>query len=570
MRSHGRSTRASVCLALLWACACQPARDPRELVVIVDAPVQDLDPRFAVDSPSAKLSRLVFAGLTQVDEHGLPQLDLAQSLTPVDEAGLHWQALVRSDARFHNGKPVLAADVAYTYSSVMDPALGAPIAAEFARRFVSVTADPANPRLVHFALQRPLATIWTDLVLGIVPARLKNQPKQRFDGALIGAGQWIAQGEARGVRVSVRRWLQHPQVAADLVDRPDVLTFRALGDEGARALSVLGGGGDVALGSLSPAVLRAAAEGGRAEVVTTPGIAWSYMALNLRQPPLHDVRVRRALLLGLDRAAIVRSLLSDLAVPADGMFAPQHWAHVSGADPAYDPALAQKLLDEAGLKPAPTTGVRLTLELKVSTSRLRRAVAQAIAQSLQQIGVEIVVRPFELATFLADVRAGRFQAFVLQLPEPVEPDQLGWMFHSQNAAIKTSDAKSPSPFARIGRTGLPHVFDPALQMQPNCLTWQANTWRQWWSGIGEAWGSGNRSGYADARVDCWLDRGRRAATREERLPLYTAVQQQLAQDLPVIPLWWESQTALVRRGVSLPHLAPDGRYAVLGDVRLHE
>lgn len=562
--------RARVCagLALLLAFACQPTRNPQELVVIVDAPVQDLDPRFAVDSPSAKLSRLVFAGLTQVDEHGLPQLDLAQSLTSVDENGLHWQALLRTDARFQDGTPVLAADVAYTYTSVVDPALGTPIAAEFARRFVSVTADAQDARLVHFALQRPLATIWTDLVLGIVPARLKSLPKQRFDGPMIGAGQWIAQGEARGERVTVRRWLQHPQVASDLVNRATLLTFRALGDEGARALSVLGGGGDIALGSLSPAVLRASAEGGRAKVVTTPGIAWSYMALNLRQPPLHDSRVRRALLLGLDRGAIVHSLLSDLAVPADGMFAPQHWAHVAGADSTYDPILAQKLLDEAGLKPAAQTGIRLTLELKVSTSRLRRAVAQAIAQSLQQIGVEIVVRPFELATFLADVRAGRFQAFVLQLPEPVEPDQLGWMFHSQNAAIKTSDAKSPSPFAVIGRDGLPDLFSASLQTEPNCLTWQGNTWRQWWSGIGEAWGSGNRSAYADARVDCWLDRGRRARNREERLPLYAQVQRQLAQDLPVIPLWWESQTALVRKGVTLPHLAPDGRYSVLGDVRL--
>ncbi len=553
-------------LALLLG-ACQPARPPGELVVVVDAPVKDLDPRLATDGPSARLSRMVFQGLTQVDPHGSPSLDLAAQLTE-DGDPLIIKAVLRPNARWQDGQPVTARDVAFTYQSVLDPRFATPIGGEFRRRFANVLADPRDPLVVRLYLRRPLATLWSDLVLGIAPAHLlQDRPDRRFGGAPVGSGPWQVVGPASGDMVTLQR------VGPAPANRAQRLVFRAIADEGARSLSVLGGGADLAWSGLSPAILRGAAHTGRARLISAPGIAWVYLGLNLRQTPLDHSKVREALARGLDRQNLIDTLLAGLATPADGLFAPGHWARTELPQYRHDPAAAEKLLDQAGL-PRRADGWRFALEIKVSTSRLRRSVGRALADQLRQIGVDASVRPFELATFLADVRAGRFQAFLLQLPEPFEPDQLAWMLHSHNAAVRTPDASSTSLYARLPRDGLADpAWDAALDADPQCALWRRRDWRERLEGLvlaplglEQGRGLANRTSYADPWLDCWVDLGRETTDRAKRFVLYTLAQQRAARDLPVVPLWWEHQAVLAAPHLQVPPLPADGRYSVLGEV----
>lgn len=554
----------------LWATlalACQPARDPHQFVVAVDAPVKDLDPRLATDGPSARLSRLVFRGLTQVDDHGAPALDLAAELTLVTP--LQARVQLRGDARFHDGQPVTAADVAYTYVTVMDPGFGTSIGGEFRKRFARVVADPSDPLRVHLHLRKPLATLWTDLVLGIAPAHLlRGKPGDRFEGPLVGSGPWRVVGSGRGERVLLE------QVAAN-APGPQRLLFTAIADEGARALSVLGGGADIAWGGLSPAILQGAAHAGHARVVRGDGIALTYLGMNLRLSPLHLADVRLALALAIDRPTLVATVQGGRARLADGLFAPGHWARTPLPQTPFDPQRALQLLDKAGLRPGPD-GARLHLQIKVSTSRQRRQLARALADQWRAIGVDAHVQPLELATFLADVRAGRFEVFVLQLPEPFEPDQLTWMLHSDNAAVKTPDPASTSPYAALDRRGIsPSAWSEAVAAtDPACAGWQLGKRREGLrafalaaTGSGSAAGSANRTGYHHPAVDCWLDLGGAELERPRRAVWYGKAQRQIAEDRPIVPLWWEDASALVADDVTLDAMPADGRYAALASLR---
>ena len=560
-------TRLSVAL-LVVLCACRPARVPGELVVVVDAPVKDMDPRLATDGPSARLSRMVFQGLTQVDPHGNPSLDLAAQLTE-DGDPLVIKAVLRPDGRWHDGRPVTASDVAFTYQTVLDPRFATPIGGEFRRRFSHVQADLRDPLVVRLYLRRPLATLWSDLVLGIAPAHLlQHHPDRRFSGPPIGSGPWQVDGPATGDAVALRRVGPTPQNHAHR------LVFRAIADEGARSLSVLGGGADLAWSGLSPAILRGAAQTGRATLHATPGVAWVYLGLNLRQPPLDQPQVRQALAHGLDRQSLIDTLLGGLATHADGLFAPGHWARTALPRYPYDPLAAERLLDQAGL-PRRSDGWRFSLEIKVSTSRLRRSIGRALAEQLRQIGIDASVRPFELATFLGDVRAGRFQAFLLQLPEPFEPDQLAWMLHSRNAAVRSVDVDSSSVYARLPRDGLPDPrWDSPLDGDPQCGAWRRRDWRERLEalvlaplGLEQARGLANRTSYADPWLDCWVDLGRETTDRAKRFSLYALAQQRAARDVPVVPLWWEHQAVLAAPHLQMPALPADGRYSVLSEVR---
>ena len=571
---------ALTALTALPLTACRPDRVPGELVVVTDTPVRDLDPRLAVDSASAKLSRLVFEGLTEVDERGLPRLVLAESITPgadVDARGrpLSYDVKLRAGVRFHDGTPLMGRDVAYTYASVMDPAFGAVISGAFRRRFRSVRVAADDPLRVRFALRRPLATFATDVVLGIAPARLANTPGQRFQGLPIGTGPWRLVAPYTPDRVVITRYTAHRDMVPRVAKTPDRLVFRAITDEGARALSVLGGGADVAIGGLSPAVLTSAAHGGRATILRAPGIAWAYLGFNLRHPRLADIRVRRAIATALDREGIIDSLLGGRARLSEGMIAPELWAHVPLPATPFDPDAAIALLQQAGLSPD-GDGVRLRLGLKVSTNRLRRSVGRAVGRALGKVGVDVAVRSFELGTFLADVRAGRFDMFLLLLPEPLDPDFLAWMFHSQNAAIKAPDPTSASPYARIERRALPAgVFSDAVNADADCRAWGADAVHTGLRsfllaplGLAERHGSANRTSYQRAVVDCLLELGRTTLDRGERKRLYGRAQRLIAADVPVVPLWFEDQTALVRKGVTLPAPTMDGRYHGLAHATL--
>ncbi len=576
MKSRRLWAGVAVLALVAVSLGCQPDRPVDELVVLIDTPPRTVDPRLAVDSPSARLSRLIFEGLTEVNDRGEPKLVLAAAIDPGatrDPQGrpLSYRVRLRPGLRFHDGTPLTGRDVAYTYTSVMDPTFVTPISGAFRRRFRAVVVDESDPLLVHFILRRSLATFRTDIVLGIAPARLSQAPNQRFTGLPVGSGPWRLEGAWDPLAVRLKRhegWRDYQPPAPG---QPRRLLFRAIADEGARVLSVLGRGADVAMGGLSPAVVGAAGDHPRGQVLSSPGIAWAYAGFNLRHSALADLQVRQALAMALDRKHIIDTLLAGRARLSQGMFPPEHWAHAKLPSIVHDPVAAERLLDAAGLPRDAKTGIRLRLELKVSTSRLRRAVARAVAHALARVGVEVAVRSFELGTFLDDVRHGRFELFLLLLPEPLEPDFLAWMFHSQNAPDKVPDTQATSPYARLERRSLPPgLFSKAVQQDPDCAAWSDMALDNALRGVvlsplglDPGFGSANRTSYHDPLVDCLLELGRTRLTRERRALVYRRAQHIIRRDLPVIPLWFEDQTALLRPGVQLPDLAADGRYHVL-------
>lgn len=547
------------CLALCGACRREWPDD--RLVLAVPTAARTLDPRVAVDAASTRLWRLVFAGLTRVESDGSVALELAESLTPVardaDGEPTAWQARLRPGLRFHDGTPVEAEDVVCTWRSVADPRLGSPVAGEFARRVARVHA--VDRRTVRFDLVAPLATFGSDLILGIVPRGACSRPDLRMP-SLVGAGPFAVVDAERLDAVTLRRVV--PAGAPALDGRAQTLMVRAIADESSRALAVLGGGADVALG-LSPLVLDAIAARDEARVVTAPGIAFSYLGWNLRAPPLDDVRVRRALQLGLDRAGLVRTLLGGRGRVAAGMFAAGHWA----APPeivaeAADLERARAMMDDAGLRPD-DVGVRLRLRLLVPASRQRRREAEAIARALRAIAVEVDVRSLEIGAMLAELRAGRFDAFLLGLPEPLEPDYLGWMFHGSNRPeLRDPPWPTPPPPSEVATA---FACDAVLARA------RARAWVELAGsalGLHHARGAGNRTGLDDPLLDCLLDVGRHSGDRDLRARAYQAAARVLADRVPIVPLWHEDQAALVHRRVGPVQPDADGRLARWADAPL--
>lgn len=504
---------AAAAAAALPGCAGKTRRTPDDaLIVLVEAALKDLDPRFALSNHDTKLSRLVAPGLTTVDNPAMEPVPLlAERIDQLDE--LTWQVVLRPGLRFSTGAPVTADDVVFTFRSVMDPALGSLQRKAFAERFAAV--DALDERTVRFRLHRPLATFLSDIEFGIV-SRAAAGPDGRFPGGrVVGAGPWaIASFTPEQVEL-----VASPH--ADAPPRLARLTVRVVRDANARALMLVGGSADFAQNAVRVDLVGHVAERERVDVVSGPSAILTYLMFNNRDPVLADPRVRRAIAHAIDRERIVAAKLGGRAELATGLLPGSHWAYRGEvARYPFDPARAAALLDEAGYPDpdGPGPAPRLRLSYKTSADQFRVAVARVIASQLAEVGIAVEVRSFEFGTFFTDIKAGNFQLATMQTSEITEPDFYYTYFHS---------SRIPSP------------ADPGAH----------NRWR-----------------YASAKVDDLVERARAVSDRAERRRLYGEVQAQLADDLPIVPLWHEHNVAVVNVDVDGYEVLPNARLTALSRV----
>ncbi len=511
-RLRGLALAAPLVLASLgpWGCAGGGDEAEQGLVVLVDRRVRTLDPRFVGDPVSLRATRLLHAGLMRVDPYSLEVVpDLAESVRWHDERTL--LVTLRAGLRFSDGAPLSARDVAATFEGIVDPALGSRYAVTY-RRIERV--EVLDARRLRFVLRGPHAPLWSDLEIPVLPARFGRRRLPEDPGALVGAGPYRLVGARPGaLRLEASPTWHGP------VPRWPRVTLLTVADAASRALRLLAGRADLAVGTVPPAFLPVVAREPSLQVRSVPGVTTLYVGLRMDRPPLDEPRVREALLLALDRERLVAGKLGGRGTVAAGWVPPGHWASDPSLRPRpFDPARARALLDAAGYPDPDGPGgrPRLRLELRVASERGRLSVARALAALWRRtVDVEVAVRPSEPATLFSDLQRGRFQMALMRSPEVIEPHVLAWFFASD----------------RIPRD--------------------------------EGSGGANRWRLRDPALDRALEAGRVATDRAARRAAYRRVQRILAARLPVLPLWHEHVVTVASPRAAAFQPPRDGRLGPL-------
>lgn len=474
------------------------------MVVIMPREPEQLDPRYVGDAYGLKVTRLLHASLMRVDPFSLEVVpELAESVHIGSPT--RYRIVLRPGLAFSDGSALDAHDVVATYNGLVDPAVKSRFASTFAR-IESVQA--LSPREVVFELDAPHATFLTDLEMPILRAEDALVPAE--PGKVpVGAGAY----RLRAVQQGALFLSANPHFHDRPVAHPE-LKLVVIHDDNTRALRMLAGGGDLALNTIPPLLLPLFERPGF-QVRSVPGAGTTYIGVNLTHPVLSDVRVRRALAHAIDRRALVKHKLFGRATLATSWIAPAHWAHTDDVPRYdYDPARARALLAAAGVQ---TSGdaPALTLTLRTSSDRAVISMARALASMLRDVGIELDVRPSEVATLLADLGHGRFELTLLQSPEVIEPHVLSWFFASE---------RIPEAGRREG----------------------ANRWR-----------------LRSPELDEAFELGRTRVEREARSAAYARVQRLLAELLPVIPLWHEDVVAVTSTRLSGFPVPRDSRFGTL-------
>jgi peptide/nickel transport system substrate-binding protein len=534
-------------------------------VVLVEAAVEGLDPRYAVSGYGVKISRLVAAPLVSLDSRDLrPKMELALRVDHPDP--LTYVVTLKPSARFSDGTQVTARDVKATIESITDPRGHSPYQWVWSR---VQRMEILGPNRIRFRLKRPHSPFLTDLDVGILPARLVSGHARRLsDKRLVGAGPF------RIVRRDTYRIVLEPNPHYfGKKARLDRIVIKTVEDENARLIMLAGGSADFTQNTVAPLLIPAVHRKKDLRVVTGPSVTHTYVGLNLSHPALSNRSVRRALALAIDRKTLVRTKLKGRAALASGILPSFHWAHNprTGLVP-YDPKRARHLLDRAGYPRRRGGRPRFRLTYKTSSNRFRVAIAQVMANMLSKVGVKVEVRPYEWGVFFADIKKLNFEMFSMQMTELAAPDYHYHFFHSSSipgADLVEAAMQQAAWLVRKLTSGGTGSFPDAFKLMEDRLADlfglrlpELLILRTLGAPL-KAVGGGNRFQYRNPEVDFLLDSARATGDLKVQRELYGRVQELLARDLPFIPLWHEDNVAVTRCEVKGYHILPNAGFGGL-------
>ena len=488
--------------ALLALIGCHGSpRPPSTIVVIIESSPNNLDPRQGTDAQSEHVGPLIFDALVKKDTHYNLAPWLATSweeqLDPLTGSE-EWVFHLRDGVHFQNGQPLEAADVVWTIESLIDPRLAGLISAK-SGNFAAVDRVEARDRLtVVVHMKRPDAGLLFNLsdgLFGVVPRGAGSD----FGLHPVGSGPYRFVSQVQDKEVVLERspgcWSEQLSVDGE-PPQPQIqrLQFDVVPDTITSALELQKGSADAASNVLTPDMVYALRNAPGVQTATGPGSNVWYLNFNVQDPALRDKRVRQAVALAIDKPAIMAALWRGHARLANSLLPPGQWARADDAELAqypHDPARAAALLQAAGY-PAGKDGVRVRLELKISTDEVTRLLAAVLQQQLRAAGIAVNIRSAEFGTFYSDVTHGVFQMYILK-----------WVGSNED----------PDIFRYMVSSG---SFPPK---------------------------GANRGHYVNPRVDALLARaatetGPAAEVEARRRAEYVEVQKILADEMPSIPLWY--------------------------------
>ena len=328
-------------------------------------------------------------------------------------------------ARWHDGRPVRAGDVQYTFRLVKDPALASQLAASLDNVDSVAVIDSLTARVwlrqkmpdAFFKVAQPVAILPSHLLSAFPPAGLRAGS---FAGHPIGTGKFRFSAWDRGARIVL---------VADSVNyrgrpRVDKLMWLVSADYPAAVVRFLTGQADF-IDVLRPEYVARAVAAGKEVRASKGSLDYGYVAFNLvdrrtarPHPVLGDREVRRALVMSVDRAALVRNVFDTFGLVAHGPATRLLATSDTSSSLPYDTVRASRALDSLGWRRG-TDGFRrrgsvpLAFSLIVpSSSTNRMKLAVLLQDQWRKAGARVSVDPMEVNTLGARMEERNFDALL--------------------------------------------------------------------------------------------------------------------------------------------------------------
>lgn len=350
----------------------------------------------------------VFEGLTQIDQNGAVQPDLAESWT-VSEDGLSYTFKLHDGVTFHDGTSFDADDVKFTFDRVLaEDSVNAHKAL-----YTDISAvEVVDPLTVKFTLSHQDGMFLFNLGRGdaviVAPESADNNANEPIGTGPFAFVQWD-----RGSRVILERyepyWGNKPALTK--------ATYVFISDTATMTNALLAGDID-GTNNFAAEALPVFENNPQFKVLVGTTEGETILATNNKKPPFDKLEVRQAMAHAINRDEIIAGATYGYGVPIGTHFAPHHpyYLDLTNTYP-YDPEAAKKLLAEAGFP----DGFSATLKLPpVAYATLS---GQIIASEFAKVGIKLELINMEWAQWLEDVYTNK--DYDLTIVSHVEPFDIG-------------------------------------------------------------------------------------------------------------------------------------------------
>lgn len=482
-------------------------RNSEGFVIALGDNIRTIDPigSPSVDAASERVRTLIFNTLVKKDDKFDYSGELASDIKRSDD-GLTFTFALRDGVKFHDGRVLSSADVKYTLDLVFSSNF-AKSASFFEgigdqKRSYIKSVEAPDERTVVVTLTKP----WVGLLSNLVP--LAIIPKDSYESQKthpLGTGpfkfvRYDNVQQVCDVEAFPEYWEGAPKLPA--------LRVRVIQDMNSMQLELQSGRVDIAPmpTSLSPDAVKLLETNPNLQVKVFSGSNLILLTLNTSSPPLDNVKVRQAIAHAIDRESLIRDLLLGYGKIAHSIIPEESWSYSPGQTYSYDPALAKRLLDEAGFRDRDGDGPGMRFDKPVvyklsGSSVAGRQYAGVIQNYLKQVGIPVEIQTPEQNTLFDELRRGNFQIAYTQ-----------WVGGNQDPIFyKDLFATSEIP--------------------------------------SESRPSRNRSRYSNKELDLLLDEAVNTFDRQRGRELYKRIQDIVSRDVPVFPMWYQSNIVIAKKNV---------------------
>jgi peptide/nickel transport system substrate-binding protein len=381
-----------------------------DLTIALQLEPPHLDPTSAAAGAiDSVLYSNVFEGLTRFMSDGSVVAGLAESWE-IDEDGTTYIFNLRDGVTFHDGSAMQAEDVKFT----LDRARAEDSANAQKSLFDGIDeVTVIDPQTVEVTLSAPDGNFlfnmaWGDAVI-VAPESIEG-----IKQTPIGTGPFTFEEWVQGDRIEISRnpdyWGDAPALEA--------ATFKFISDPTAAFAAMMAQDIDAFAGFPAPENLPQFEADPRFQVLIGSTEGETILAMNNKQAPFDNVKVRKAVAHAIDRQTVIDGAMFGLGTPIGTHFAPHNPDYVDlTAQSAHDPEQARALLEEAGYADGFTT------TLKLPPPSYARRGGEIIASQLREIGIETEITNLEWAQWLEEVFRGK--NFGLTIVSHTEPFDIG-------------------------------------------------------------------------------------------------------------------------------------------------
>ena len=512
-----------VVLSLLLVLAgCRRRSD--SFVIALGDNIRTIDPigSPSVDAASERVRTLLFNSLVRKNEKFDYVGELASNIARSADGTVYTFAL-NEGVKFHDGRVLTSADVKYTLDLVFSSSF-----AKSASFYESVgndkhsyikSVEAPDSKTVVVTLIKP----WVGLLSNLVPVSII--PKDSYEGQKTHP---IGSGPFKFVRYDNAQQVLDAEAFPEYWDGPakiPAIRVRVISDMNALQAELRAGRVDIAPmpTSLSPDAVKLLQQAPNLQVNAFPGSNVVLLTINTSSAPLDNIKVRQAIAYAVDRDTMIKDLLQGYGKIANSIVPEESWAYTAGHTYSYDPAMSKKLLDEAGFKDPDGDGPKMRFDkplvYKLSGSSISgRQYAGVIQNYLKQVGIPVEIQTTEQNTLFDELRRGNFQIAYTQ-----------WVGGNQDP-IFYKDLFATSEIPTQTRA------------------------------------SRNRSRYSNKDLDALLDEAVNTFDRQKGLELYTKIQDIVSNEVPVFPLWYQSNIVIAKKDVGNIHVDASGDWSFVKNV----